>query len=117
MKNIMLTATEARAKSQNDTVIFNEIRDIEDAILTAVGNGEYDANITGTVMTATSTAGSPAPILAARVYYNVWQGSVEDRAKYTQMGQILTYFTDLGYSIERRTNSATGDTFKWVISW
>lgn len=113
----MLTATEARAKSQNDSIIFNEIRDIEDAILTAVNAGDYDADVTGTTMTATSTVGTPAPIAAARVYFNVWQGSVDDRAKFIQMGQVITYFTDLGYSIERRTNSTTGDTFKWILSW
>jgi hypothetical protein len=117
MKNPMLTATEARAKAQNDTVIFNEIRDIEDAVLTAVGLGEYDAEITGTTMTATDTTGSPAPIAAARVYFTVWQGTVDDRAKFIQMGQIISYFNDLGYSIERRTNNTTGDTFKWIVSW
>lgn len=113
----MLTATEARAKAQNDSVIFNEIRDIEDAILTAVTAGDYDTDVVGTTMTATNPVGTPAPIAAARVYFNVWQGSVDDRAKFIQMGQVITYFTDLGYSIERRTNSTTGDTFKWILTW
>lgn len=117
MKNVMLTATEARAKAQNDSVIFKEIRDIEDAILTAAAAGEYDATVSGTTMTATSTAGMPTPISVARVYFNVWQGSVDDRAKFIQMGKVITYFTDLGYSIERRTNSTTGDTFTWIVSW
>ena len=113
----MLTATEARAKSQNDSVIFNEIRDIEDAILTAVGLGLYDTDVIGTTMTATSTAGTPAPIANARLYFSVWHGTIDDRAKFIQMGQVITYFTDLGYSIERRTNAITGDTFKWIVSW
>lgn len=113
----MLTAAQARAKAQNDTVIFSEIRDIEDAILTAVSSGLYDAAVTGTTMTATSTTGSPAPIVAARLYFNTWQGTIDDRAKYVQMGQVIQYFTDLGYAIERRTNNLTGDTFKWVVSW
>jgi hypothetical protein len=115
--NIMLTAKEARAKSQNDSIIFNEIRDIEDAILTAVNAGDYEANVTGTTMTATSTSGTPAPIVAARLYFNTWQGTIDDRAKFVQMGKVITYFTDLGYTIDRRTNSLTGDTFKWVVSW
>lgn len=117
MKNVMLTAAQARAKSQNDSLVFNEIRDIEDAILTAIAAGLYDATVFGTTMTATNTTGTPAPIAAARVYFNVWKGSVDDRAKFLQMGQVLSYFTDLGYSIERRVNSATGDTFKWLVSW
>lgn len=117
MKNVMLTATEARAKSQNDTVIYNEIRDIEQSILSAIDEGAYDASITGTTMTATSTVGSPSPRSIAILYYNTWQGAIDDRAKYIQMSQVVTYFTDLGYSIERRTNATTGDTFKWLVSW
>jgi hypothetical protein len=113
MKNVMLTATEARAKSQNDTVIFNEIRDIEDAILTSVAGGLYDATINETTMTATDVDG----IAFARLYFNTWQGSIDDRAKFIQMNKVINYFTDLGYSIERRTNSLTGDTFNWHISW
>ena len=35
----MLTATESRAKSRNDRVIFDEIRDIESEILDAVQAG------------------------------------------------------------------------------
>ena len=101
----MLTASEARSKAQNDVVIFNETRNIEDAILEAVADGQYKAEVTGTTITLSVT------------YYNVWQGVTDDRAKYIQMGNIVTYFTDLGYSIERRTNPDTGNTFKWVISW
>lgn len=113
----MLTAAEARAKSQNDSVIFNEIRDIEDAILAAVAAGNYAATVTGTTMTATSTVGSPAPITTARLYFNTWQGTIDDRSKFVQMGKVITYFTDLGYAIDRRTNSATSDTFKWIVTW
>jgi hypothetical protein len=101
----MLTATEARAKAQNDVVIFDEIREIEDAVLSAVADGQYSANVTDTTLTLSVT------------YYNVWQGVIDDRAKYIQMSQVTTYFTDLGYSIERRTNPSTGNTFKWIISW
>jgi hypothetical protein len=113
MKNVMLTAIEARAKSQNDSIIFNEIRDIEDAILNSVAAGLYDASVSGTTMTDTSVDG----IATARLYFSTWQGTIDDRAKYIQMGKVLTYFTDLGYSIERRTNSTTGDTMIWIISW
>lgn len=113
----MLTAAEARAKAQNDSVIFKEIRDIEDAILTAAAAGDYDVTVSGTTMTATSTVGTPTPISLARVYFNTWQGSVDDRAKFIQMGKVITYFTDLGYSIDRRTNPTTGDTFIWLVSW
>jgi hypothetical protein len=115
MKNVMLTAAEARAKAQNDSVIFKEIREIEDAIITAASAGNYDATVKGTVMTA--DVGTPAVVQTARVYFNTWQGSVDDRAKFIQMGKVITYFADLGYSIDRRTNSVTGDTFIWIVSW
>ena len=101
----MLTATEARAKAQNDVIIFTEIRNIEDSVLSAISNGYYSTVVTGTIMTLSVT------------YCNVWQGATDDRAKFIQMNQVVTYFTDLGYGIERRKNADTGNTFKWIISW
>jgi hypothetical protein len=105
MKNVMLTATEARSKAQNDLVIFNEVRNIELAILTASAAGSYDITLSNTTMTTSVN------------YCNVWKGVIADRAKEIQMAAIIKYFTDLGYSIERRTNSTTGATFDWVIYW
>jgi hypothetical protein len=112
----MLTATAARAKAQNDLVIFNEIRDIEESILTAAASGLYEITVTGTTMTSIAAIGT-SDRTTAIAYYNVWQGNLEDRAKFLQMGQIISYFIDLGYSIERRTNAMTSDTFEWLVSW
>lgn len=117
MNNIMLTAAQARSKSRNDLIIFSEIREIENAILAAAAAGDYDVEVTGSLMTATVTTGTPAPIVTARQYYQVWQGTADDRAKFIQMSTVITYFTDLGYTIDRRTNPNTGDTFKWLIYW
>lgn len=103
--SIMLTATQARNKAQNDLVIFNEVRSIELAILTASANGEYEAVLTNTTMSTAPT------------YFNVWRGNNSDRAKEKQMATIIQYFTDLGYSIERKTNASTGNTFNWTIYW
>lgn len=50
-------------------------------------------------------------------YNSVWQGNLADRAKTDQMNQVELYFKNLGYSIDRVTNSVTGKTFKWVISY
>jgi len=50
-------------------------------------------------------------------YNSVWQGNLVDRAKTDQMNQVELYFKNLGYSIDRVTNSVTGKTFKWVISY
>lgn len=103
--SIMLTATQARSKAQNDLVIFNEVRNIELAILTASAAGSYDITLDSTTMTTSA------------VYCNVWKGVTPDRAKEVQMATVVKYFTDLGYSIERRTNSITGTTFDWIVYW
>lgn len=110
--SIMLTADQARAKSRNDSIIFNEIRDIEDAILTACDAGLLEAVVTGTTMTDTG-----AGIAAARLYLKAWRGTQPDRAKEQQMADVVVYFSNLGYQIERRVNSSTGDTFKWAVFW
>lgn len=103
--SIMLTALQARSKAQNDLVIFNEVRNIEMAILIASAAGNYNITLDSTAMSTSA------------VYCNVWKGVVADRAKEIQMAQIIKYFTDLGYSIERRTNSTTGTTFDWIVYW
>ena len=105
MKNVMLTASEARSKSQNDLVIFNEVRDVELAILTASADGYYEITIEDSAMTISAT------------YANVWKGVVNDRAKEIQMASVIKYFTDLGYSIERKINSTSGTTFVWQVYW
>ena len=108
----MLTASQARAKSRNDIIIFNEIREIELAILTAAGEGDLSIEVTGTTMTDTSTG-----IATARDYFKAWQGSVPNRVKEQQMATIVDYFYGLGYQIDRRVNGTTGDTFKWSVYW
>lgn len=134
---VMLTAAQARAKSRNDWIIYNEIRAIERAILLATGASESYMGVvlTNTVMTGEledtiSSEGDDIlavesdipledtdPQIVARLYNQVWQGARTDRAKDLQMSAIVTYFTDLGYSITRKTNRSTGDTFKWVVYW
>jgi hypothetical protein len=105
IESIMLTASQARNKAQNDLVIFNEVRNIELAILTACAAGSYEIVLTNTTMTTSSS------------YYNVWRGNATDRAKEKQMSTIIQYFTDLGYAIERKTTVSTGNTFNWTIYW
>ena len=134
---VMLTANQARAKARNDWIIYNEIRAIERAILMAAGATESYMGVvlTNTLMTGAlpdviSSEGSDMmvveadipledtdPQIVARLYLQVWQGSRTDRAKDLQMSEIVKYFTDLGYSIARKVNRSTGDTFKWIVYW
>jgi hypothetical protein len=50
-------------------------------------------------------------------YYTVWQGTSTDRAIQNQMEQVIKHFSDLGFKIERLTNSSTNRTFNWYIYW
>ena len=50
-------------------------------------------------------------------YYTVWQGTNTDRATQNQMEQVIKYFQNLGFKIERLTNTSTNRTFKWYIYW
>lgn len=61
------------------------------------------------------TTTAPNPISVD--YFNVWQGTLTDRAKYSDMGAVINYFTNLGYKIERVTNAVTGKSFSWYIYW
>jgi hypothetical protein len=108
----MLSAGQARSKAQNDLVIFKEVRNIEEAILTAIAAGSYSVDVTNTLMTSTTTG-----VETARLYFTAWQGITPDRSKEIQMNTVITYFTDFGYTIERKTNALTGDTFKWTVLW
>ena len=50
-------------------------------------------------------------------YFDVWQGTTSDRALQNQMEEVIREFNNLGYKIERLTNSSTNRTFKWYIYW
>jgi hypothetical protein len=50
-------------------------------------------------------------------FFQAWQGNVDDPARRDQMNEVKKYFDNLGYTIERLTNTSTGRTFKWQISW
>lgn len=112
MKTVMLTATQARSKARNDIVIFNEIRDLEEAIISAAGQGLLEVVIGTTTMTDFADG-----IATARLYSKTWQGIEDDRAREQQMAAVIEYFSNLGYQIDRRMNPVTGDTFKWHIFW
>jgi hypothetical protein len=40
-------------------------------------------------------------------YFNIWQGTASDRGLTNQMEQVIKYFQNLGYKIERLTNTNT----------
>ena len=57
------------------------------------------------------------PTPSSTTYFTSWQGTITNRALENQMNSVIKYFNNLGYKLERLTNSATGKTFKWHIYW
>ena len=76
-----------------------------------LGAGTANTNLGLTAQTY--TASNPDSV----TYYNVWSGTVADRAKSDQMNQVIKYFENLGYTIERLKNTTTNKNLKWVISY
>lgn len=75
--------------------------------------GAGTANTALGLTAQTYTASNPDSV----GYYNVWSGTVADRAKSDQMNQVINYFENLGYTIERLKNTTTNKNFKWVITY
>ena len=75
--------------------------------------GAGTANTALGLTAQTYTASNPDSV----AYFNCWQGTVSDRVKTDQMNQVIQYFQNLGYTIERLKNTNTNKTLKWVISY
>lgn len=103
------------------------------ASISVLTNGsEYTSGSIGTVFNP-STAALPNPPATPAIvtvntsnntygtnpnlYYQVWQGTQTNKPIQLQMNSVITYFTNLGYTISQITNPATGTTFEWVICW
>lgn len=76
-----------------------------------IGAGTANADLGLTA--ATNTASNPASV----DYFNCWQGNVQSREKSDQMNQVILYFENLGYSIQRLKNTTTNKTIKWEINY
>ena len=75
--------------------------------------GAGTANTALGLTAQTYTATNPSSVS----YYNVWSGTTTDRAKTDQMNQVIEYFKNLGYTIERLKNTTTNKNIKWVITY
>ena len=85
-------------------------------------------NLNGNLATATATIGYGAGTMsvigypASYDYYLVAQGGNaldpnQTRPYADQMGTIINYFTNLGYTINQQTNPNTNNTFQWNVKW
>jgi hypothetical protein len=50
-------------------------------------------------------------------YYNVWSNLTTDRKIDDELGNIESYFKNLGYTITATTNPITGNTLTWNLYW
>jgi|TARA_B110000908_G_scaffold81845_1_gene98054 hypothetical protein len=75
--------------------------------------GAGTANSSLGLTAGTSTATLPSSVS----YFNTWQGTETNRAKYSDMDSVIKHFSNLGYKAERTTNTVTSNTFSWYIYW
>ena len=76
-----------------------------------VGSGT--ANTALGLTAGTYTASNPDSV----GYFDAWQGTSTDRPAVNQMDTIIKHFRNLGYKIERLSNTVTGKTFSWYVYW
>jgi hypothetical protein len=76
-----------------------------------VGAGNANAELGLTA--GTYTASNPDSV----GYFDAWQGTSTDRPAVNQMDTIIKHFRNLGYKIERLSNTVTGKTFSWYVYW
>lgn len=108
-----LNAAQARAKANADLIVFEEVYAIMKEVINQSATGAYEAYVAdGTIMTASTPTTSDS-----QNYFSAWQGTLQDRALISQMENVMRHFVNLGYKIERVTNTATTTTFKWHIYW
>jgi hypothetical protein len=119
----MITATNARINATSSANVETEIALINLNILSSIQAGQVVATVTkNTVSTVHGTAITGTPITQNEDYYKVWQNtnvgniSVSTQNLYNaEMTTVINTFTNLGYTISRRTMDA--QYLYWYISW
>ena len=99
------------SKNASNNLVITYTTTAASTFTVVVGAGTANTALGLTAQTYTAT------VPTSKAYYNVWNGRARIRAYTDQMNQVIKYFQGLGYQIERQKNTATTNTFKWVISW
>ena len=109
-----LDAPTARLDATQVKIINDEITVIKNAILLAVKNNDFHATVSSSYMTDSLT-GIP--------YFRVWKDldpccplGYDARSITYQMDQVIKYFFDLKYVVERK-QPTTDNNFNWYIYW
>lgn len=101
----MLTSTFLKTQIQNDYIVETEIYLLNMTILAAQFSGEtviiFNKD-TETPINGSTVTGSY--ITSDITYYSVWQGNVVDVRKSIEMQKVIDNFTQLGYTINRKSD-------------
>jgi len=97
------TAVAGALKINSDNTNFS--------IIIAAGTGTVLADL-GIVASTTNATD------VSKDYYTVWKNTTLNTTYVQQMSEVITHFTDLGYTILRQSNAITSNsTFKWSVTW
>ena len=116
------TATLARERGQNNSLIAQEISILEMRVLAAITANALtitSTDVTTVSINSTTITGSPMTNNDAtgESYYKVWKGTTVSTLQTEQMSEVMTHFTSKKYTIVRKKNTTTNDTFYWEINW
>ncbi len=116
------TASYARDRGQDNQLIAQEILILELRVLAAIASNALSTTASDTTtVTINSTVITGSPMTnddaTGEAFYSVWKGNTESTIKTEQMSEVMKHFTDKKYTIVRKKNTTTNDTFYWDISW
>jgi hypothetical protein len=81
------------------------------SLIIAAGTGTALADLGLVASTTNATA-------VSKDYYTVWKNTSINTTYVQQMAEVITHFTNLGYTILRQSNAVTSNaTFKWSVTW
>ena len=116
------TASHARDRGQDNQLIAQEILILELRVLAAVASNALSTTATDTTtvtINGTVVTGSPMTNddATGEAFYSVWKGNTESTLRSEQMSEVMSHFTNKKYTIVRKKNTTTNDTFYWEVSW
>jgi hypothetical protein len=116
----MLSATNLITNLTSSIVVETEIFLINLSILNYVSQTPYEGpNVVTvdqtTVVTVNGSEITGTPMTLNTDYYGVWQGSLGNNYKISEMKAVIDYYTKLGYTINRKSDD--GVSLYWLIGW
>lgn len=102
------------------------------SIAVTSSGSNYTTSATGTILNPLTAAlpnppASPAVVTInvntntfgtdPHLYWEVWSGTATNTSIQQQLNNVLSYFTQLGYTIKIQSNPLTGSTIEWKVCW